>query len=131
MVLVANVAIGGALGSGSRYLVGAAIQSRAGGDFPLATLIINVVGSLLLGFILEYATGSAAMSPATRLLLSTGFCGGFTTFSTFSHETVRLIQAGEYRRATVYVGLSLILSFTAIVVGYAIARSTFGARRMA
>ena len=53
LVLVANVAIGGALGSGSRYLVGVAIQSRAGGDFPLATLIINVVGSLLLGFILE------------------------------------------------------------------------------
>ncbi|MEO8623606.1 MAG: fluoride efflux transporter CrcB [bacterium] len=131
MILVANVAIGGAVGSGCRYLMGAAIQSRAGGDFPLATLIINVVGSLLLGFILEYATGSTAVSPEMRLLLSTGFCGGFTTFSTFSNESVRLIQGGEYRRATVYVGLSLILSFAAIVVGYAIARSTLGARRMA
>jgi len=131
IALVANVAMGGAVGSGCRYLMGVAIQSRAGGDFPLGTLIINVVGSLLLGFILEYATGSTAISPETRVLLSTGFCGGFTTFSTFSNESVRLIQSGEYRRATIYVGLSLILSFAAIVVGYAIARSTLGARRMA
>jgi CrcB protein len=126
--LLASVAVGGALGSGSRYLVGAAIQSRAGTYFPLATLVINVSGSLLLGFILEYVTASAAVSPGMRLFMTTGFCGGFTTFSTFSYETIRLVETGSYRRAAVYVALSLILSFAAVVVGFSFARRMLGAR---
>ena len=88
--LVLYVGLGGALGSVSRYALTYMIQSRLNSPFPVATLLINVTGSLLLGFVVRYAADSAALSAETRLLLTTGFCGGYTTFSTFSYETARL-----------------------------------------
>jgi len=115
------IAIGSALGGVSRYAVGVALQPRFGTAFPGATLVINVTGSFLLGFLLRAAFDSVSISPEMRALLTTGFCGGYTTFSTFSYETVALIDGGRYGRATAYVVLSVALSLLATFAGFALA----------
>lgn len=122
------VALGGALGSASRYLLSVAIQSRAG-TFPTATLLINITGSLLLGFLIRYTMETPAVGPDVRLLLTTGFCGGYTTFSTFSYETARLIEDGELDRAVLYVALSLLISLAATFGGFSLARGLLALRR--
>src|SRR5919201_4338081 len=101
------VAVGGAAGSVARFLLGTALQQRSGGTFPIGTLVINITGSLLLGFLVRYALATPAVSAEVRALLTTGFCGGYTTFSTFSYETAALIEEGEYQRAALYVALSV------------------------
>jgi CrcB protein len=128
MPLALWVGIGGAAGSVCRYLLSVAVQQRATSSFPVGTLLINITGSLILGFLLRYATGSSAMSPETRALLTTGFCGGYTTFSTFSYESVALIEDGDWRRATAYIALSVVLSVAACLGGVALARSVLVAR---
>lgn len=115
------VALGAAVGGVSRFYLNAFIQHRVSGDFPLGTLLINITGSLILGFILRYSLQSGAVSEEVRLLLTTGFCGGYTTFSTFSYDTLMLIQDREYGRASVYVGASVFASLLAVFVGYAAA----------
>jgi CrcB protein len=115
------VALGSALGGVSRYGVGLVLQPRFGSGFPGATLVINVVGSLLLGFLLRASLGSLAVTPEMRALLTTGFCGGFTTFSTFSYDTAALIETGQYGRAATYVTLSVGLSLLATFAGFALA----------
>jgi fluoride exporter len=129
MRLVSWVAIGAAAGGVVRYLVTLFIQERAGPGFPVATLLINVTGSLLLGFIVQYATDTPSVSPEVRLLLTTGFCGGYTTFSTFSFETARLMQDGEYSRAASYAFLSFALSIGGTFIGFAAARRLITLRR--
>ena len=115
------VALGAAVGGVSRFYLNAFIQHRVSGDFPLGTLLINITGSLILGFILRYSLQSGAVSEEVRLLLTTGFCGGYTTFSTFSYDTLMLIQDREYGRASVYVGASVFVSLLAVFAGYAAA----------
>lgn len=115
------IAIGSALGGVSRYAVGVALQPRFGAGFPGGTLVINVTGSLLLGFLLRAALGSVSVSPEMRALLTTGFCGGYTTFSTFSYDTAALIEGGQYGRAATYVVLSVGLSLLATFAGFALA----------
>src|SRR4051812_40935639 len=88
MRVIWYVALGGAVGSVIRYVVGVAVQSRSGLDFPAGTLLVNLTGSFLLGFLIHYALETPAITPELRGLLTTGFCGGYTTFSTFSYETV-------------------------------------------
>jgi CrcB protein len=122
------VMLGSAVGGGSRFLLGSLIQTRAGTAFPLGTLLINVTGSLLLGFIFRYAAGGS-MSPEVRALLTTGFCGGYTTFSTFSWESVRLIEDGDYVRASWYIGLSVVLSLAGAFIGIGLAREALDLRR--
>ncbi len=78
------VAVGAAAGGLARYYLANVIQNHAGLAFPTGTLVINVTGSFLLGFFVRYALQSGAVSPEVRVLLTTGFCGGYTTFSTFS-----------------------------------------------
>ena len=116
------IAIGSAIGGLSRYWLGGLIQRAHGGPFPLGTLVINVTGSLLIGFLLRYSLDSTAVSAEMRGFLTIGFCGGYTTFSTFSWETVALIEDGDWRRASVYILASLILSILGTVAGVALAR---------
>jgi len=116
------IAIGSAIGGLSRYWLGGLIQRAHGGPFPLGTLVINVTGSLLIGFLLRYSLDSTAVSAEMRGFLTMGFCGGYTTFSTFSWETVALIEDGDWRRASVYILASLILSILGTVAGVALAR---------
>lgn len=128
MNLAWYVAIGGAVGSVTRYALSLAIQQRASTPMPVGTLVINVTGSLLLGFLLRYASGSAAVSPEMRALLATGFFGGYTTFSTFSYETIALIDAGDTRRAALYIVLSVGLSLGGAMLGFLAARALLAAR---
>ena len=116
------VAIGSAVGGVSRYLLGGLIQRLLSSTFPLGTLVINVTGSALLGFLFRYALDVPAMTPEIRALLGVGFCGGYTTFSTFSYETLTLLEDGDWRRAGLYVALSVGVSLLATFAGFAAAR---------
>jgi fluoride exporter len=120
--LVWYVALGSALGGAARLLLGNFIQQRAGTSFPLGTLIINVTGSFVLGFLIRYAIATPGIAPEMRALLTTGFCGGYTTFSTYSFETATLIEDGRYERASVYIVLSVGLALLGVFGGFATAR---------
>jgi fluoride exporter len=120
------VAIGGATGSIARYLISLFVQARSTSTIPIGTLLINVAGSLLLGFILRYTAAPTPTSLEARALLATGFCGGFTTFSAFSVETLALLDAGDYRRAVAYVVLSVVFSVAGVFAGFALARGIAG-----
>lgn len=108
--VVLAIAIGGALGSVARYALNVAIQSRFANPFPLGIMIINVSGSFLLGFLMRLSLETTAMSPDLRLFLTTGFCGGFTTFSTFSYDALTLFERGALRSAWTYLIGSVALS---------------------
>ena len=126
-----SVAVGGAVGCLSRYYLAQFIQQRAGTDFPAGTLVINITGSFLLGFLMRYALQSGAISAETRAMLTTGFCGGYTTFSTFSYETALLISDGEYARAALYVGASVGVALVGTFLGFAAAHSLLAFRESA
>lgn len=116
------IAVGSALGGMSRYLLGGLVQRAVAGTFPFGTLLINVTGSFLLGAILRYGVDTPTLTPELRALLTVGFCGGYTTFSTFSYEAVALLEDGEWSRASLYVALSLVLSLIATFLGFMAAR---------
>ena len=119
---VAAVAIGAAIGGVLRYVVGQLFLQRFGPGFPYGTLFINVSGSLLIGIVAELtATRAVGVTPLLRLLLATGVLGGYTTFSTFSLETITLFESG-WLPAFVYSGASIVLGFTGAAAGIAIAR---------
>jgi CrcB protein len=119
----AAVGIGGLLGANARYHVGQWVASWWGTAFPWGTLLINVSGSFVLGLFLTLTAERFMMKPTTRLFVATGFLGGYTTFSTFSYEAVRLLQHGHVIRAVVYVVSSLIAGLVAVVAGIAAART--------
>ncbi len=122
------IAAGSALGGVSRYLVGGLIQRLLDTTFPAGTLVVNVTGSFLLGVFLRYAMDTPTLTPELRAFLTIGFCGGYTTFSTFSYESVALFEEGDWTRAAVYVTLSLVLSLLAMVLGFAAARGVVSLR---
>jgi fluoride exporter len=115
------VAIGSALGGVSRYLLGGLVQRLLDTTFPAGTLFVNISGSFLLGVILRYAVDTS-LTPEVRAFLTIGFCGGYTTFSTFSYETVALLKDGEWTRAGFYVAASVLLSLVGTFLGFALAR---------
>lgn len=121
------IAVGSALGGVGRYLVGGLTQRLLDTGFPAGTMVVNISGSFLLGLLLRFAMETPTVTTEVRALLTIGFCGGYTTFSTFSWETVALLEDGEYARAGTYVALSLILSLAALVLGLAAARGLRGA----
>ena len=116
------VAIGSAIGGTLRFLLGAAFPVSSGG-IPYATLLINVLGSFLVGAVVRYAFLAETLSPEIRALLTVGVCGGYTTFSTFSLETADLIEKGRFGLAFSYVTASVVLSLLATFAGFAVARS--------
>lgn len=116
------VAFGAAAGGLSRYYLTGYVQQHFGAGFPLGTLLINISGSVLLGFLMRYALTSGAMSPETRILLTTGYCGGYTTFSTFTYEAALLMEEGEIQRAALYVALSVFVALLGTFVGFGLAQ---------
>ena len=122
------VAAGSALGGVTRFLLGGYVQRMVGASFPAGTLVVNVTGSFLLGFLLRYALGTASVTPEVRALLTTGFCGGYTTFSTFSYDAVTLAEDGSYARLALYVVASVLLSTAAAFLGVAAAREALALR---
>ena len=106
------VALGGAAGSVCRYLVSRLSES----SFPLGTLAVNVLGSLLIGLLVGFSSKSM-ISPEMKLLLVTGFCGGFTTFSTFANESFSMMRAGEIVMTALYIGVSVVVGVMAVWLG--------------
>jgi fluoride exporter len=115
-VIALAVALGGAIGAPARFLTDLLVQSRHRSAMPWGTFAVNVIGSFVLGLVAGAHVGSSWMA-----LVGTGFCGGLTTFSTFSFETVRLIEGGQWRTAALNVGLSLAAGFAALCSGFALA----------
>lgn len=115
-MLILVVALGGALGAMARYGLSGWVQGLMNTTFPLGTLVVNVVGSFLLGFAL-YLLESTAPTTEVRSFVTIGFLGAFTTFSTFSYEAVVLLQGGEWTRGGLYVGGSLVLGLMGILMG--------------
>jgi len=117
------VGIGGFVGSIARYLVAILFSSQISSVFPFATLTVNVLGCFLIGILFALSDRGNLLSPEWRILLTTGFCGGFTTFSTFSYESMRLMQDGEYLYLAAYVFISVFVGLTATYLGIALVRS--------
>lgn len=114
------VALGAAFGANARYIVGLWAAGRFGPAFPYGTLIVNVLGSLLLGFVVVLATERLTLSPETRLLLTVGFLGSFTTFSTYAVESLALIRDGGLWSGLINVlGNNLLALIAALFGAYA------------
>lgn len=122
------IALGSAFGGAARYAVGGLVQRAFATPFPTGTLAVNVSGALILGAVMQYAIATPNVSPELRAFFAIGVCGGYTTFSTFSYETARLLENGEWVRAGAYAGLSVLLSLGAIFVGFAIVRQLLAFR---
>jgi len=116
------VAVGGALGAVSRYGVALLVAMFWKRDFPLATLLINVSGSFILGFFATFAAGRMTLDPLWRLFVATGFVGAYTTFSTFEYETQRLTESGAVWWGALNVVTSVAAGFAAVQLGVLLAR---------
>lgn len=117
------VILGGALGSGMRYLLAGVVAERCGESFPLGTLAVNVIGSVAIGFFAT-ATGTEGrwlVSPASRIFFMTGVCGGFTTFSSFSLQTLSLARDAEWLFAGLNILGSVALCLIGVWVGHVLA----------
>jgi CrcB protein len=119
------VAIGGATGSVARYLTGLAMTRLLGPAFPWGTITVNIVGSFAIGLLTELVARKFAAPMEMRLLLVVGFLGGFTTFSSFSLDTMALAERGAILAAFGYVAASVLLSLGAAFGGLALGRSLF------
>jgi len=119
-LLILGLAVAGAIGAPARYLLDRAVSRRVAGARPVGTLMVNVSGSLVLGFIAGLALYHGLTS-TPKTIVGTGFCGAYTTFSTFTYESLRLVEYGEVRTATENVGVSLVLQALAAALGMALA----------
>ena len=116
------VFIGGGFGSGLRYLIGKYLNSSLG-SFPIGTFTVNILGSLLIGLILGYAAKENSLSQNQVLLLATGFCSGFTTFSAFAHENFQLLKTGDIMQFSIYTISSIVVGLIAVFIGIYIAKN--------
>ncbi|HEY0071575.1 MAG TPA: fluoride efflux transporter CrcB [Chloroflexia bacterium] len=116
------VGLGAVFGANARYWLTQLFADRFGLAFPSGTLFINVTGSLLLGFVLTLISQRFVADPGLRLLLGTGFLGAYTTFSTFSYDSIILLERGDWLPALLYAGASLFGSVFAAYLGIVLAR---------
>ena len=112
------IALGSGLGGVVRYLLSGCLNS--GRSFPVGTLLVNVLGSLAIGSLSGWLARHSGNGEAIRSFAVIGFCGGFTTFSTFSNESFRLLEQGHWGLLVLYVGLSVFAGLGAVVLGYLI-----------
>jgi len=117
------VGLGGLIGSVARYLVAVLFAGQFTSSFPIATFTVNIVGCFIIGILFALSDRGNILSPEWRVFLTTGFCGGFTTFSTFSYESIKLIQDGEFFYLGLYVALSVVVGFAATYLGIIVVRS--------
>ena len=111
----------GAAGTLARYGLQGLVQQRTGGTFPVGTLVVNLLGCFLLGGVAEYGFQHLALPPDWRIGITVGFFGAFTTFSTFSYETVRMLEDGAWSVAALYLGLSLVGGLLLMMFGMRLA----------
>lgn len=111
------VGTGGFLGSVSRFLVSKAMQNYNPSAFPWGTFTVNIAGCLLIGLIYGFSEKSSLLTPGLKMFLAVGFCGGFTTFSTFANENIALLRDGEFFYFFLYTALSVLLGIAATFGG--------------
>lgn len=119
------IALGGSIGSIARFLSQKWAGHLLGEHFPFGTLVVNIAGCLLIGIFYDLSVRHSNFSPDLRLLLMTGFCGGFTTFSAFSLENMALLQQERYAAVIVYTGISVAAGLLAVLAGYWLSRILF------
>jgi len=111
------ICLGGAVGTGARYLLSGWLLRIAGPGFPYGTLAVNVIGSFLLGLLMQVSLSTELIPPTLRLALTTGVMGGFTTYSTFNYETLRFVQEGSWLLAAANLGITVVSCLAAGVLG--------------
>ncbi len=115
--IILIVGSGGFIGTIARYLANEFIKKISTANFPLGTLLVNITGCLIIGIIYGFIEKGKLLEPELRLFLTTGICGGFTTFSAFSVENIIMIRNGEFFYVFGYLALSILLGFTATYLG--------------
>jgi len=120
------VCLGGALGSGARYLVGQWSLAKLGTGFPWGTLAVNLLGSFAIALLLHATSTKTDFSLHTRLFLTTGILGGFTTYSSFNQETLDYFVMGEHAKAFGYAAITLLACLAAGYAGLNVGRAMFG-----
>lgn len=120
------VCLGGAAGTGARYLLSGWLLRAAGPGFPWGTLAANVVGSFLLGAIMQVALATQLLSPTLRVALTTGLLGGFTTYSTFNYETLQYFQQNDWLLGSLNLGATVLSCLLAGVLGILTGRLLVG-----
>lgn len=119
------VALGGSIGAVSRYLIGNFALNKLGANFPYGTLIANLLGCFIIGLFMTAMIEKMTINPAWRLLISVGFLGGLTTFSSFSYESIKLLYEAQYLLAIYNIGINLIFGFLATISGICLAKIIF------
>ena len=118
---IALIALFGAIGTLARYALQGLVQIRAGSTFPYGTLAVNLTGCFLLGLIGQFTLNRLVISPDWRVAIAVGFFGGYTTFSSFGWETAKMLEDGEWMRASTYVGASVVAGLLLSVAGIRLA----------
>jgi CrcB protein len=116
------IAVGAVLGASARYFLSGLIARNASATFPYGTLLINVTGSLVLGFFVVYSTERVLLDPRWRLLVAIGFCGSYTTFSSYAFESFALMEQGQWLMMSLNVLASNAFCLAAVLAGAALAR---------
>lgn len=111
------IALGGAIGALARHFVSGAVTRLVGAGFPFGTFTVNILGSMAMGFLIVAFAHKLDVTPGLRSFLAVGFLGSFTTFSTYSMETVLLIERGDWQGAVLYAGGSLVVGVLALFAG--------------
>lgn len=120
------ICLGGAVGTGARYLLSGWVLRTAGPGFPYGTLAVNVIGSFLLGLIMQVSLSTESISPTLRLTLTTGVMGGFTTYSTFNYETLQFLQEGSWLFGFMNLGITVVACLAAGLLGVVAGRLLVG-----
>lgn len=116
------IGVGSFLGGIARYLMSRAVQNSIASAFPYGTMAVNLLGCLLIGFIFGISERTNILSDEWRIFLTVGFCGGFTTFSTFANENMTLLRDGNFISFALYTGLSVFLGLVAVFFGNALTK---------
>ncbi len=116
------IALGAIVGASARYFLSSVISRYFASAFPYSTLLINITGSLILGFFLVFSTERVLLDPRWRLLVAVGFCGSYTTFSSFAFESFALVEQGQWLLTGINIVASNALCLAAVLVGAALAR---------
>jgi fluoride exporter len=123
LTLYVAISIGAVLGANTRFLVGGWVADRLGAAFPYGTLLINVSGSFLIGVVLTLVTERAIGPSWVRPALAIGFLGSYTTFSTFSYETLQLVESGSFVAAGANIAISVVAALIGVYLGTTLARA--------
>lgn len=116
------IALGAVIGASARYLLSSCVARLFSTSFPYGTLLINISGSLILGFFLIYSTERVLLDPRWRLLVAVGFCGSYTTFSSYAFESFALMEQGQWLPMGLNIVVSNVLCLAAVLAGAALAR---------